>query len=68
MSNGRIVHQLVRTQGKTETELTDSYDLPAIERLRDQMNREAPAGVVYSVRTVEVHTRPLTVITTTENK
>lgn len=68
MSNGRIVHQLVRTQGKTETELTDSYDLPAIELLRDQMNHEAPPGVVYSVRTVEIHTRPLTVITTTESK
>ncbi len=68
MNNARIVHQLVRTQGETETELTDSYDLIAIERLRDQMNHNAPAGVVYSVRTVEIHTRPLTVIPDMESK
>lgn len=62
MDNRRIVYKLFRTQGAVKTELTDSYDLPAIERLRDQMNENAPEGISYSVVAMEITTRPLTVL------
>jgi len=62
MEDKRIIYKLFRRQGVVETELTDSYDLPAIERLRDQMNENAPEGISYSVVHMEITTRPLTVL------